>query len=230
MTRPVRAATYGAVLRLPGAPRAFAAATLGRLSYATLSLSLLVTVEQSTGSYAGAGTTLAVFALASVVMPGKSRLVDRYGQRRVLPVLSVGFACALLAVVGLAASGTPAARTYVVLAAASGLAAPPLGPSMRALWAALTPDPVLRRRAYSLDGVVEEVLHAVGPLLVGIVLTVSSGATALAVTAVLNVAGSTALATSSRSRAAPRRPPGWPPRPTPGWRSVLPAPVSSATA
>lgn len=197
MTRPDRAATYGAVLRLPGAPRAFTAATLGRLSYATLSLSLLVTVEHATGSYAIAGTALAGFALASVVMPAKSRLVDRYGQRRVLPVFSVGFACALLAVVGAAASGTTAAGTYIALAVASGLAAPPLGPSMRALWAALTPDPAMRQRAYSLDGVVEEVLYAVGPLLVGVILTVSSGATALVVTAALNVTGSTALATST---------------------------------
>jgi MFS family permease len=196
MTRPDRAATYVAVLRLPGAPRAFAAATLGRLSYASLSLSLLVTVEHATGSYAAAGTALAVFALASVAMPAKSRLIDRHGQRRLLPVLSVAFAGALLAIVGAAVLGTTATWTYLALAVMAGVAAPPLGPSMRALWAALTPDPAMRQRAYSLDGVVEEALYAIGPLLVGVILTVSSGATALAVTAALNVAGSTALATS----------------------------------
>lgn len=41
--------------------------------------------------------------------------------------------------------------------------------------------------------------YAIGPLLVGVILTVNSGATALVVTAALNVAGSTALATSTLS-------------------------------
>lgn len=196
MTRPVRAVSYGAVLRLPGVPRAFTAATLGRLSHATLALSLLVSVEHATSSYTAAGASLAAFALATVVMPVKSRLVDQHGQRRVLPLLSAGFTTALLCVVGAVALGATAAGVYIALSAAAGLAAPPLGPSMRALWAALTPDPELRQRAYSLDGVVEEVLFAVGPLLVGIILTFSTGVAALTLTAALNLVGTIGMATS----------------------------------
>lgn len=78
---------------------------------------------------------------------------------------------------------------------------------MRALWAAVTPDPAARQRAYSLDGVVEETLYAVGPLLVGAVVTVSSAEVALALTAALNLVGSVGMATSpAAARHAPATP------------------------
>ena len=57
MSRPVRGgASYRAVLALPHARSLFAAAMLARLSYGLLSLPLLLTLRQSTGSYAVAGT------------------------------------------------------------------------------------------------------------------------------------------------------------------------------
>ena len=85
MTRPTGAVTYRAVLRLPGAPRAFTAAVIGRLSYAILLLSILVTVQAAAGSYAPAGASIGVFGLLSVLMPAKSRLIGRFGQRAMLP-------------------------------------------------------------------------------------------------------------------------------------------------
>lgn len=196
MTRPAGAAGYRAVLRTPGVPHAFAAATLGRLSYATLSLSLLLTVQHATGSFAAAGSSLGAYAVASIAMPVKSRLVDRFGQRRVLPLLAAVFAAVLLAVASSALAGITAAAVYATWAAGAGLVAPPLGPSMRALWAALTPDPAARQRAYSLDGVVEETLYALGPLVVGAVLVISSGVAALVLTAALNLLGTVGMAAS----------------------------------
>lgn len=200
MTRPTGAVGYRAVLRLPGVPRAFAAATLGRLSYGTLSLSLLLAVQQATGSYLVAGTALGAFGVLSVLMPAKARLIDRYGQRRVIPVLATGFALSLLAMAACSAAGVTRGSVYVGLAALVGLVAPPLGPSMRALWAALAPEPAARQRAYSLDGVVEDTLFAVGPLLAGLLVAVASASVALAVTAVVNVVGATAMATSPAAR------------------------------
>jgi hypothetical protein len=100
------------------------------------------------------------------------------------------------------------ATVYVLLGAAAGLASPPVGPSMRALWALLTPEPAARRRAYSLDGASEEVLFTAGPLLVA-ALTAVDGRTgpiaALALTAVLNMAGGVGLAVAA-SASPPDRP------------------------
>src|ERR1039457_2546597 len=56
MSRPQRALTYRAVLSLPGALRSFTAASLGRLAYGTIGLSLLLVVHQATHSFAVAGT------------------------------------------------------------------------------------------------------------------------------------------------------------------------------
>jgi len=84
MSRPVTGGGYRDVLRLSGASRAFAFATFGRLSFGTVSLSLLFTVQRATGSFAVAGGVLAAFGATSLTMPVKSRFVDRYGQPRVL--------------------------------------------------------------------------------------------------------------------------------------------------
>jgi len=197
MNRPVQAVSYRALLRYPGVLRAFTAATIGRLSYATSLLSLLLTVQHATRSYAVAGTALGAYSLASLTMPVKSRLIDRAGQRRVLPVLASVFASVCVTIAVAATAGVSAPLVYLGLSGVVGLAAPPLGPSMRALWAALTPEPAARQRAYSLDGVVEQSLYAVGPVLVGVVVAISSSATALIVTGGLNLLGAAGMATSS---------------------------------
>jgi len=130
-------------------------------------------------------------------MPVKSRLIDRAGQRRVLPVLASVFASVCVTIAVVATAGVSAPLVYLGLSGVVGLAAPPLGPSMRALWAALTPEPAARQRAYGLDGVVEQSLYAVGPVLVGVVVAISSSATALIVTGGLNLLGAAGMATSS---------------------------------
>lgn len=196
MTRPTRAVGYRAVLRLPGVLRVFPAAVLGRLSYATIPLSLLLVVDHASGSFAVTGTAVGAYAVLSLSMPLKARGIDRFGQRRVLPLLSAGFAAALVAMAAAVSADIRAPAVYVALCAAAGLAAPPLGPSMRALWAALTPEPAARQRAYSVDGVVEETLYAVGPLVVGALVAVSGALAALLLSAALNLVGTVLMVTS----------------------------------
>lgn len=199
MSRPVGTASYSALLRLPGAMPAFAAAALLRLSYASVVLSLLLVVEDATGSFAVAGTAVGAYALPSLLAPFKSRLVDRVGVRRTLTCLGVGYAAVLASIAACAVTGVGAASPYLLLAAASGVVSPPVGPVMRGIWASLTLDETGRSRAYSLDAVAEEGLFAVGPLLVGAVLLLASPVAALALTAGLALAGATAL---GQSRAA----------------------------
>lgn len=140
MNRHIEAVSYVALLRHPGVLRVFTPSTIGRLFYATSSLSLLLAVQHATRSYAVAGAALGAYGLVSVTMPVKSRLIDRAGQRRVLPVLASVFAAVCVTIAVAATAGVSASLLYLGLSAAVGLAAPPLGPSMRALWAALTPE------------------------------------------------------------------------------------------
>lgn len=193
MSRTISAGSYRAVLALPYARTTFAAALVGRLAYGLLPLSLLFTVQSATNSFASAGVVVAVFGAMSLLLPLKSRIVDRHGQHRVLPVLAGACAAALAAIAMLAWSGADSPAIYVALTVVAGAAAPPLGPAMRSTWRVLTDGTDLKARAYSLDSVFEESLYLVGPMIVGVVLAVASGMAALAATACLLAFGTFAM-------------------------------------
>ncbi|MGV9311262.1 MFS transporter [Streptomyces sp. NPDC003691] len=201
------------MLRTRYACRTFAAALLGRLSYGMVSLSLVLAVKESTGSYAVAGTVMALFALTSVFLsPTRAGLVDRHGPRRALFPMACAYA---LLLTGLACAtswqGAPGALLGV-LAMAAGACTPPLGPVMRTLWSDLLPDRRMLQRAYSLDAVAEELLFVAGPLLVGLLVQTGAPSAGLAVSAALVLTGSLALITSPvvRGRAGGRRSPDGP--------------------
>lgn len=185
---------YRDLLRLPHARRLFAAALVGRLSFATVSLAMLLAVQRSTGSYAAAGTAAGGFGLANVlVAPARARLVDRCGQPVVLPRLAAVYAALLALLAGLTLVGTGVSWALIALAAAGGLCAPPLGAAMRGLWAVLAAEPAMLPRAYSLDAVAEELLFVTGPLLVGAVAALAHPALALMASSVLALAGALAM-------------------------------------
>ncbi|MGF7234000.1 MAG: MFS transporter [Frankia sp.] len=199
MSRPTPGGTYRDVLRLDGALRAFVPAALTRLSYGTLPLALLLTIQTASGSFATGGLALAVFGIATMSLPLKSRLIDRHGKRRVLGWLGVSYPLVLLILAG-AVRATPKAPSssavLVVLTAGAGLLTPPIGPSMRAVWVALSPTPDAVRRAYSLDTVAEECLFTLGPTIVGALLAVASPVVAVGLSAGLAAVGTLGLATA----------------------------------
>ncbi|MFI6153744.1 MFS transporter [Kitasatospora sp. NPDC051170] len=198
--------SYTAVLRTRHACRTFGSALLGRLSYGMVSLAMVLTVKESTGSYATAGTVMAAFGLASVLLsPARAALVDRYGPRRALPPMAA--ACALFLAVLAGVSSQPGAPgpALVVLAVAAATCTPPLGPVMRSLWSRLAPEPSLLQRAYSLDSVAEELLFVTGPLLVAALVKLTTPATALAVSAALMLSGTLALVSSPATGHTPRQ-------------------------
>ncbi|MGW1278227.1 MFS transporter [Streptomyces tsukubensis] len=193
--------SYAAVLRTRHACRTFGAALLGRLSYGMVSLSLVLAVKESTGSYAVAGTVMALFALTSVFLsPTRAGLVDRYGPRRALLPMATAYALLLTALAF--ATWWPGASGVLlgILAAPAGACTPPLGPVMRTLWSDLLPDRRLLQRAYSLDSVAEELLFVAGPLLVGLLVQIAAPSAGLAVSAVLVLTGTLALVTSPAAR------------------------------
>ena len=113
--------SYLAVLRLPRARPLLVASLVGRLSTATGPLSVVLFVQDQTGSLALAGASSAAIALASgLLAPVRGRLVDRYGQRRCLPAMAVAFAAALAGMVAVTRPGPATVPATVGLAAAAG--------------------------------------------------------------------------------------------------------------
>ncbi|MEU1177501.1 MFS transporter [Streptomyces sp. NPDC005820] len=198
----VSRASYAAVLRVPHARRTFAAALLGRLSYGVVPLSVMLSVTRACGSYTVAGGVMALFGGTAVFLsPARAALVDRHGPRRALLAMNAAY-LTLLALLALCLClSRPSALVLAPLAAAAGACCPPLGPTMRAVWGHLAPDRGLLQRAYSLDGVAEELLFVTGPLLVGVLVGLAPPAAGILFGAALMGGGTVAFVTSPVVRA-----------------------------
>lgn len=189
--------SYAALLRIPHARRTFAAALTGRLSYGLVSLAMMLTTTRATGSYAVAGTVMALFGAASVFLsPARAALIDRHGARRALIPMASLYAGLLTAFAAVAWRPGAPALAIGALAVAAGTCTPPLGPTMRTVWSRMVPDEKLLQRAYSLDGVLEEILFVSGPLLVGAVVQWAPPAAAVALSALLVWSGTLAFVLS----------------------------------
>lgn len=185
---------YTSVLRIPWARTVFATALLGRFAFALIPLSAVFTFQERTGSFATAGLAIAAYGLTTITLPLKARLVDRYGQYRVLlPLAWLSAVCIGGAAVITTSSAVPVLFP-IALFAAGGSAVPPLGPAMRSNWRAMTSDSAARKQAaYSLDSTCEEALFLAGPLTVGIMITVLPAWVGLAAAALLLVLGTSVM-------------------------------------
>jgi MFS family permease len=197
-----RAATgYGPLLRTPGAAAFFLTAATGRVGIAMTGLGLVWLLHDRTGSYTTAGLAAAGFALAeALVGPQLARLIDRFGQTRVLPFYLVAHGAA---VIGLLLSTTPAAA--IVAATCAGAAVPQLGALSAARWAHLLraerPDEL--PSAFSLESLANATAFLLGPVLVTALGAAGHPTPASAIAAALILGGAAALATQRRTAPPP---------------------------
>jgi MFS family permease len=166
-----------------------ASALVGRLPQGMSSLAILLLVRGTTGSYGAAGAAVGTYALASaVVAPLQGRLVDRFGRLRVLTPTAIGQSVALVALV-VGAHGHAGAVVLVLLSGLAGALVPPIAPTVRALMGEVFSDPAVRETAYALDSVAQELVWITGPLIVALIITVTSPADAVLVVAVVCICG-----------------------------------------
>jgi MFS family permease len=190
---------YRELLATPGGLRFSSAAFVARLPIAMVGLGIVLLVVAQTGRYGRAGAYSATFAMVNAVAaPLIARLVDRFGQRRVL-MPAVPVACAALAAfVALVTAGAPAVvqLSAVVVAA---LAAPSIGSLVRARWGyVLGPDPRLHT-AYAFESVLDELIFVLGPLLVTLLATLLAAQAGLLAAATLLAVGTAALVVHTAS-------------------------------
>ncbi|MCW8378166.1 MFS transporter [Streptomyces justiciae] len=155
---------YRALFAAPGSKGFSAAGFLGRMPLSMMGIGVVTMVSQLTGRYGLAGALSATMALAAAVAgPQVSRLVDQYGQRRVLRPATL---IALASAAGLlfAAHYEWADWTLYVFSAGIGCV-PSIGAMIRARWAALYRDTPQLHTAYSFESVVDEVCFIFGPII-----------------------------------------------------------------
>ena len=193
---------YAEVLRVPHVATLIAATLLARFPIGINALALILYLRDETGSFAVAGVVAGGLAAgAGIGAPVQGRLVDRFGQRRVLVPLALVHAAALGGVVALSELGAPAA----VLTACSflaGFAIPPTSSVLRSMWPTLLRDRErLLQPAYALDSVLIELIFILGPLLTAVLAAGVSPASALIVSAASVIAGTIWFTAQAPSRA-----------------------------
>jgi MFS family permease len=175
----------------------FVTAVVARLPLATFTIGTLVHVQHLTGSYAAAGTAAGALAIGQGVGgPALGRLADRRGQTRVL-IAAAAVAAAALCSLGALPVGSPL-PIVLALAAALGLATPPISACLRALIPALFPGQL--RRMYAVDAAATELTWVSGPPLALAVGSLWGTGTALVAAGLVLMAATTVFALSPASR------------------------------
>ncbi|WP_369169741.1 MFS transporter [Streptomyces sp. R28] len=156
---------YRRLFAHPGT-RAFTLGNLiARLPMGMFSVSAVVMIAGTRGSYALAGAVTATgLATTALVAPWTARLVDRYGQARIAVPATVLAALGSLALLLCVRSGAPAWTLFASYAATA--TTPNIGGMSRARWAHLLRDkPESLHVANSFEQAADELCFMLGPVL-----------------------------------------------------------------
>ncbi|CAL9547438.1 MFS transporter [Streptomyces sp. enrichment culture] len=213
---------YRRLLTLPGT-RAFTAGNLvARLPMGMFSVSAVVMIAGTRGSYALAGAVTATgLAATAVVAPWTARLVDRYGQARVALPATVFAVLGSLALLLCVRHGAPDWTLFASYAATA--TTPNTGGMSRARWAHLLKgDAEALHTANSFEQAADELCFMLGPVLAAFLCGAFFPEAGTLVGAVLLLAG-VVLFTAQRSTEPPagRRTTGRAPFRAPGIRPLL---------
>ena len=181
--------TYGQLLRTPGAWTFLLPGFAARQPFAMLTISIVLLVQHTTGSYGTAGAVAAVTGVSmALCAPYGGRLADRYGQRAVLVPGVVLHTLSGLALTTLALTGAPL-WTLFAAAVLTGASTPQIGPMVRARWAAKLQDSPLMPTAAAFESVTDELTFVFGPLLATALCTAVDPAAGLVTEAALTLLG-----------------------------------------
>ncbi|GAA3775966.1 MFS transporter [Streptomyces chiangmaiensis] len=192
---PSASANYRTLLCTSGAAAFFLPATVGRLGIAMTGIGIVWLVHARTGSYAAAGLVTGGFAVADAVAgPQLGRLVDRFGQARVLP-------CALGAHAGAVGLLLAGAVPDLVAGVLVGATLPQLGALSAARWSALLSGEraAALPTAFALEALANGVSYLAGPALVSVLGAAGRPGAGVLLAAALVVGGGLALAAQRRT-------------------------------
>ncbi|MFE3270754.1 MFS transporter [Streptomyces sp. NPDC059215] len=192
---PSASANYTTLLRTSGAAAFFLPAALGRVGIAMTGIGIVWLVHARTGSYAAAGLVTGGFAVADAVAgPQIGRLVDRFGQARVLPsVLGAHAVAVVLLLVG--------AVPDVVAGVLVGATLPQLAALSAARWTALLSGEraATLSTAFALEALANGVSYLAGPSLVSVLGAAGHPGAGVLLAAALVIGGGLALAAQRRT-------------------------------
>jgi MFS family permease len=195
--------TYSVVLRTPGAWKFYLASAPARIGIAMTGLGIVWLIHGATGSYAAAGSVTGGFAVAEALAgPQIARLIDRFGQTRMLPITLLAHAAAVALLIGLTVSAQPL-WTLIAAGVVTGGSLPQLGAQTSARWShALRGTPLLSS-AFALESLSTGVAFMVGPALIGTVSSLGTPVAGSVLATTLVLAGGFSLALQRRTAPPP---------------------------
>jgi len=220
--------SYRVLLQKPGAPWFSISGFVARLPMSMVVLGIVILVSDRTGSYGLAGSVSAAYVVArAVCTPLQARVVDRYGQSRILPFIAVTHATALGGLIVVLESEQPVVIAHL-LAALGGASSPTISAYVRARWRHVLGEGPELQTAFSFEAVAEEFLFIVGPPLVTFLATTVSSIAGLLTAAVCGLVGTLWLAQLRESAPPPSHTDGTGRGPAPplGWSVMLPLVVA----
>ncbi|QQC43519.1 MFS transporter [Schaalia meyeri] len=182
--------TYRDILRYRHTWKFSAAGLILRLPMSMVGLSIILVVRSEYGNYTLAGSVSAINVIVmAICAPILARLVDRYGQLRVMgPAWTVATVsmCAFLACAALHAPEW----TLFVPAAIAGATWGAPGALVRSRWSTILTKPGQLTTAYAFESAVDELVYILGPVLSTVLGTTIHPGTGLALSIVfLSVGG-----------------------------------------
>ncbi|WP_139738656.1 MFS transporter [Actinomyces wuliandei] len=157
--------SYSRILTYPGAAAFSAAGLVARFPVSMTGISTILAVQDVYGSYTAAGLVSAANIVAVALgSPLLARLVDVYGQSRVMLPAVLGSAAGLAGLAAATWAQAPLA-VLVLLAVLAGALAGSMGSLVRARWTSLLRTPQETHTAFSLEAALDEVTFIIGPVL-----------------------------------------------------------------
>jgi MFS family permease len=196
---------YGRLLRTRGAWTFLLPGFAARQPFAMLTISTVLLVQHTTGSYGTAGAVSATTGVSMALFaPFTGKLADRFGQRAVLVPGVLLHTASVLLLTLLALSDAPLWALFVA-AVPTGASTPQIGPMVRARWGVKLQGSPLMTTAAAFESVTDEFTFVLGPLFATALCTGVHPAAGLVTEASLTLVGGLLFAAQRGTQPQPSR-------------------------
>ena len=152
---------YAVIFRVPGTKGFSAAGFMARLPIAMAPIGIVAMLSQTHGEYWLAGAVAAVFGLMNaVVSPQISRLVDRFGQARIVAPATLVSVAAFLALAAAARLDWPVWTLFATAFLAAAM--PSISAMVRARWSGIFGGRPELNTAFAFESAADELIYIAG--------------------------------------------------------------------